>query len=355
MRSPVSISNRHALTAAAVFVFLPLTGSRASSVLDTMNAEVSALCDKSKDAVVRVHAEFRPVFGSRPLAATGFFIDNAGRFVTSASLVEGAMTCWVEWQGQRFNARLLGTDPLTKLALLQIDADRPTPSLAIGNADELRIGSLVVAMGFPNNLPSAPSVGFVTGMDIQCGAHVFPVTHIRAGCRLREGQLGGPMLNARGEVVGLVIAAFGDDQCYAVPMGAVRKICADLAESGQPQYGYVGLSVTERQCEDDTWHVVVQDVTSNSPAATAGFQDRDILLRICTNEIRRSADVLNTMFYHQCGATISMTFLRDGQTQEVDFVIGHRPVGITPSRLPVIQPNNLTGPVIVPVSAESPR
>ena len=195
----------------------------------------------------------------------------------------------------------------------------------------------------------------MTGVDIKCGAHLFPVNHIRASCRLRQGQGGGPLFNAHGEVVGIVLAALPDDQCYALPICAARKICDDLLEHGQPQYGYVGLSVTERPCADEVWHVFVQEVASNSPAAAVGFQDRDVLLRICTNEIRRAADVLNTMFYHQCGAAVSMMILRDGETQEVDVVIGYRPAGSIPSRLPVLQPNVPAGPAIVPVSDERPQ
>lgn len=354
MRSPVSISNRHVLTAAAIFAFLPLTGSRAASQLETMDAEVSSLYEKSKDAIVKVHAEFLPLFGPPPRAATGFFIDKEGRFVTSASLVEGATTCWIEWQGQRFNAKILGADPSTKLALLHVETGKPTPSVSIGNSDELRIGSMVVAIGFPYDLPSAPAVGFVTGLDIKCGSHIFPVSHIRASCKLRQGQGGGPLFNARGEAIGLVVAALADDQCYAVPMSAVRKICSDLAQQGQPQHGYVGLSVTERQFAIDAtrseWRVFVQDVSSNSPAAAAGFQNRDVLLRICTNDIRRSADVLNTMFYRRCGEPIQITVLRDGQTQEVTVVVGHRPA-LQPSG-PGVQS---AGPTIAPASAESPR
>jgi S1-C subfamily serine protease len=372
MRSPAFISNRQAVLAVAVYTFLPLAGIRAASLMETMDSEVLSLYEKSKDAIVRVIAQDAPVFGApfrpRLQVGTGFFIDGGGRFVTAATLVEGARNCWIEWRGQRINARLIGTDPNTNLALLQIDVAKhpgegnPTPCLVSGNSDDLRVGSMVVTVGFPYELPSAPAVGFVTGFDIKCGTRVFPVSYVRASCRLRQGQGGGPMFNARGEVVGIAVAVSSDDQCYGVPISAVQKVCADMMQYGEPQHGYVGLSVTERvvtnAAAQPELQVLVQEVASNSPAADAGFRVHDILLRICTNEIRRSADVLNKVFYLRCHETIKVTVLRNSVTQEVAVVCGHRPASepltarvIPQQQLPALQ---IAGPTIVPVSDQRP-
>jgi serine protease Do len=238
----------------------------------------------------------------------------------------------------------------------------PTPCLDFGDSDALRVGSMVVTIGFPYNLPSAPSVGFVTGRDIKYGTRVFPVNYVRASCALRPGQGGGPMFNARGEVVGIIVAAPSNDQCFALPISAAQKVCADLAHYGETQRGYVGLSVTERQATnalaEPEWRVVVQEVISNSPAAVAGFREADVLLRICTNEVRRSADVLNKMFYLRCRETVKMTILRDGATQEVNVVIGQRPAASVvtarnqPSQVPAVRP---TEPTVVPAAAQTPN
>jgi serine protease Do len=370
MRLPAFISNRPAFGVAALCLMLPANVLRAGSLLETMDAEVSSLYEKSKDAIFKVHAESLPFFGSVTFGpthrvGTGFFIDGEGRFVTAATLVENTTACWIDWRGQRVNARVLGLDPSTNLALLQVDAAKcmgesvPTPCLNLGDSESLRVGSMVVAVGFPYDLPSAPSLGVVTGLDIKCGARVFPVSYIRASCALRPGQGGGPMFNARGEVVGIIVAVPSDDQCFALPISAVQKVCADVAHYGEPQRGYVGLSVTERQPTTNSgWQVVVQEVASNSPAAIAGFRENDILLRICTNEIRRSADVLNKMFYLRCRESVRMTILRAGDTQEVSVVIGHRPSQSTatvrnlPAQMPAIQQ---AAPSVVPASAQSPK
>lgn len=364
MRWPVSISNRRRLTVAVgllLLVVFPHAG-RAASTLETMDAEVTGLYERAHDAVIRVNAEgptelSRAPFGPSHRVSSGFFIDADGRFVTADTLVEDAAKIWTDWHGRRLPARLLGRDPLTNLALLQLDAGEPTPHLLLGNSDELRVGSMVVAIGFPYEMPSAPAVGFVAGLDISCGRRVFPVNHIRAGCRLSPGQGGGPLLNARGEVVGLVVAAHGDDQCYSLPVNAVKKICTDIVAHGTPQYPWVGLDVSEHQYTNTLagppqWQVFVREIFSNTPAATAGFHDRDILLSIATNEIHRSADVLNTMFYRRGGEMLHIAVLRNGSTQEVKIIVGHRPAEPAPAPrvIPVLVMPAPPGPAVTPAA-----
>jgi S1-C subfamily serine protease len=358
MKSRAFISNL-----SVALLSLTVLPARAASVLETMNAEVTALYEKSRAAVLKVHAEMpttwaQPTLGPRHRIGSGFLINDEGQLVTAGTLVEGAETYWVEWKGRRVEAVLLAHDRQTNLAFLEIDPDdcglagQPPPHLTFGNSDELRVGSMVVAIGFPYDQPSAPVVGFVAGLDTQCGQRVFPVPYIRAGCRLRPGQGGGPLLNARGEIVGLVVAAHGDDQCYALPGNAVQKVVRDIRERGEPQHGWVGLSVGEHAILNPTgepahWQVYVQAVMSNTPAAQAGFQARDVVLQICSNDIRRAADVLNTMFYRRCGESLKMTVLRAGVTQEVTVAVGRRPPAVTES-LP--RPPAHCTPKIVPVS-----
>ena len=364
MRWPVSISNRRRFAVAVCLLVLFPRAGRAASTLETMDAEVAGLYERSRDAVIRVHAEGATELAHTPLGpshrvSSGFFIDAAGRFVTADTLVENAAKIWTDWHGRHLTAKLLGRDPLTNLALLQLDAGQPTPFLPLGNSDSLRVGSMVVAIGFPYEMPSAPVVGFVAGLDISCGRRVFPVNHIRAGCRLSPGQGGGPLLNARGEVVGLVVAAHGDDQCFSLPVNAIKKISADIIQHGTPQYPWVGLDVSERQLTNvvagpPQWQVYVREIFSNTPAATAGFQERDILLSIVTNEIHRSADVLNTMFYRHGGEALRFAVFRSGTTQEVEIIVGQRPAEPAPAprMIPVLVVPQYPGPVVVPTAAQ---
>ena len=347
MKPATFISRPRGLVAGAALLLLSVTTGGAGSLLETMDREVAALYQASKDAVVKVHAQRALTVEGWPLApthrvGTGFFVDGAGHLLTSATVVSDATACWIDWRGEQVPARLLGRDPLTNVALLQVDPEkcvgpgRPTPFLAYGDSGELQIGSLIIAIGFPYDRPSTPTVGFISGFDIQCGKRTFITSHVRAGCRLQPGQGGGPMLNVRGAVIGLAVAAHQEDQCYFLPINAARKVAADILEHGAPQYGWVGLSVTERGLSavvatTAQWEVFVQQIYSNTPAAEAGFRERDLLLAIQTNEIHRAADVLNTMFYRRRGERLKITVLRDGLRQEINLVVGQRPADETPT------------------------
>jgi len=340
----------------------------AAGLLETIDQEVSSLYEKSKDAVVKIHAQRQLQIGNLSLIpsyriGTGFFIDRDGHILTAATVVEDADTCWIDWHGQKVNARILGRDPQTNLALLKIDPEpgTATPFLPQGNSDDLRVGSMVIAIGFPYDQPSAPVVGFIGGLDIRRGGQLFAPSHIRAECRLRPGQGGGPLLNVHGEVVGIAVAAHMDDQCCALPINAARKISADILEFGQPQHAWVGLGVSERQLslnptQSSQWQVFIQQIYSNAPAANAGFRDGDILVSITSNEVHRSADVLNTMFYHRVGDRVEFTVLRNGQEQKFLLVVGNRPAeeanGASPTPQVGLPPPPGRRPTMVPASQE---
>jgi serine protease Do len=306
--------------------------SRASDLLQTLDAEISSLYEKSKPSIVRVSSVRQIHIGNFSLpqrrAGTAFFIDEQGHLLTAGSVVEEADACTIEWDGQQVPVKIVGRDPQTNLALLQADV-QPAP-LRLGNSDELRVGSMVVAIGFPFDLPSEPSVGFVSGIEIQSGGHMFVTSHVRAGCKLRPGQGGAPLFNTHGEVVGVAVAAHSDDQSYALPINAAKKVANDFLQFGETHHGWVGLGITQRKdssegCLEGT-KVVVQQVYSNTPAALAGFRDNDVLLKITTNRVHSIADVLNRIFYYHCGERVGFTVLRDGEEKDLTLVVADRPV-----------------------------
>ncbi len=365
MRRPVSVSK---LLAAVAFSLLTAAFARAATPLETMDREISALYERSRDAVVRIQTQRQAAFPQGPSVrvGTGFFVDHEGRLLTTATVVESAEKCWIDWRGRKVAARIVGVDPLINLAVLQVAPDQcvaageKLPFLKRGNSDELKTGSMLIAIGYPFDQPSSPTVGFVQGFDIKCGLRTFLTAHVRSDCRLQPGQSGGPVLNPRGEVVGLAVAAHHESQSYVLPINAAGRVVADILQHGATQYGWVGLSVTERRLTaaplaSSDWEVFIEEVCSNAPAAAAGFHPQDVLIRIGTNDVRRAADILNTMFHRRAGDRVSLTVLRAGATQEVALVIGRRPVEETgvaarPS-LPSLEPPRLN---LVPVSAPAP-
>jgi serine protease Do len=304
---------------------------QAAPLLEKLNAEVTSLFESNKEAVVKVYAERKPSVGRLAFravqrAGSGFFLDAEGHALTAATIVEEGSTCWVRYRDQRLPATLVGRDLASNIAVLKITTNMTVPFVRLGDSDALRVGSLVVAVGFPYDRPSGPAVGFVTGLDIQHGFHQFIAPHLRTDCRLSPGQAGGPFFNAQGEVVGIAVAACMDNQCYALPINSARRVIADIMKHGRAQFGWVGLAVAERPGAGRTnMEVVVQQVYSNSPAASIGFRTNDVLVRVGTNQVRRSRDVLDAMFHCHPGDQINIVVLRENLEQRFTLVAGERP------------------------------
>jgi S1-C subfamily serine protease len=366
MKFPIIIFKPRVGWCVAFLIAVTTSTGRGESFLETMDQEVSSIYEKSRDAIVRIHAQRQFQIGNLFLLptyhiATGFFVDKDGHILTTATTVDDVNTCWIDWRGQRISARVVGRDPQTNLAVLKINPENgtPTPFLPQGDSDAVRVGSVVIAIAFPYDLDSAPVVGLVSGLEIQSNGHVFPTTHIRAGCRLSPGQSGGPLLNVHGEVVGIAIAAHADGQCCALPIRAAHKISEDILAFGQAQHPWVGLEVSECSptAGSDERQVFVQEVFSNTPAASAGFCNGDILVSITTNEVRRSEDVLNTMFFHRFGDKVEFTVRRNGLEQKVVLTVGSRPpeepFGAVP--MPTLVPATPSAPQAVAVPASQER
>jgi serine protease Do len=357
MRCATFSSKRRALVGLAFLVLAVAARAENGNLLASIDREVSALFEKSRDAVVKVHAERVASAGNLVVAparrcGTGFFIDLEGRLLTAATVIEAADRCWIEWRGHSVPARVVGRDALTNLALLQVDpasCGGDIPALPMGDSGSLRVGSMLIAIGFPYEMPSAPAVGFVSGFDITCGARTFPVAHIRSSCRLSPGQAGAPLLDVKGAVVGIAVAAHNDDHCLVLPIKAALKVCDDIRQFGQPRHARVGLAVMDRLVPGAAahWQVSVRQVLSNSPAASAGFLAGDVLLRVSTNDIRRASDVLDVMFAYRPGDRLSFTVLRDGNEREISVVADARPAEPSQTAQPV---SSRRLPQIVPAS-----
>ncbi|MCS7049455.1 MAG: S1C family serine protease, partial [Verrucomicrobiae bacterium] len=329
---------------AVLWVAAAVAETPAPTALELFEREIQSVFQSAQPAVVKVHAYRRaapldPLMRPLHKVGSGFFLRADGVVVTAAIVVGDADTCWLEWNDQQLPAQIVGQCPRVNVAVLRTPARNggfPAPKIA--SHAELPVGSLVMAVGFPYDKPVAPSAGFVLGRDIQCGPRLFPTSHWRTSCKLSPGQTGGPLLNARGEVVGLVVAAHMDDQSYALPIAAVQKVADDLLEIGQPRHPWVGLDVTEREVPltlhaGKQYEVSVREVIPNTPAARGGFRERDRIQRIGTNEVRRLCDVLDTIFLHRPGDEVVFSILRDGTEHTLRLTVGTRPAPSAPSTI----------------------
>ncbi len=328
-----------AVTACAL---LPL---RAATVFDSIGQEVTALFEKAKPAIVRVRSEGE----SLRVAGTGFFIDEKGTVLTAAPILGQSDVVTVEFNGKVFEANVLGRDTRSSVALLKINAGM-TPALGMTESNGLKAGSSVVTIGYPLNLPAAPSFGIVAGFDFRYLGRIFPTTHIRANVPIGPGQVGGPLLNTQGQVIGLVVTAVDEGRgVYALPTEAVQKILGDFTHyKGTARHGWVGVGVVETtpgtNISDGTG-VKISQLFPGTPAAASGLASGDIVLKIDGREIKKPADVIDASFFCRVGEELPVTVMRGGKQMTYRFRVQERPR--TNAALPLANPPapKLQGPV----------
>ena len=315
---------------------------RATDIFQSIGEEVSALFDKSKASVVQVQSGDGDVM----LSGSGFFIDDKGTVLTSSTVIGSNTTVRVSVNGDFEPAHIVGNDPRSGLAELQV-ADDGSPSLPLGESTDMKTGYAVITIGYPLNLPVAPSQGLVSGFDVRYMNQFFATTHIHASVPISPGQVGGPLLNTKGEVVGLVVPSPDDGRSiYALPVEAINKILGDFSQYGRAKHGWVGVDVVEYP---DTNHdgrcVRVVRTVPGTPASQSGILPGDTVMRIDSREVYRPADVMDASFFSHVGGQMTVVVRRNESLYNYTFAVIERPSPPAPA------PENATKTTaIIPVN-----
>jgi len=308
---------------------------RASEVLSAPGEEANSAFDKAKSAVVQVRSGDKGFI----LAGSGFFIDSQGTVLTSSTILGENTSARVVIAGVEMDAKIIGNDSRSGLAMLRISYDS-TPFLPLGHSTDIKTGNTVIAVGYPLNLPVAPSQGAVSGFDTSyltkapsqkdssvSAVERFATSHIHANVTISPGEVGGPLLNTQGEVIGIVATSPDEGRSiYALPVEAIQKVVADFNQFGRAKHGWVGVKVYEAP---DTGHdgrtVRVVDTEPGTPASKSGIQPGDTIMRIDTREIYRPADVLDASFFSHVGGNMTVVVRRDEKLFNYTFAIIERP------------------------------
>ncbi|MDX2225914.1 MAG: S1C family serine protease [Verrucomicrobiae bacterium] len=313
------------------FSFLSLTAAEpAKSVFDQVGQEVSSLYDRYKESVVKVKSltvTAETGLNGQSYEASGFFVDTQGTLLTTASVIRDSDSVWVEIDGKRYDAKIQGFDSRSGLAVLKIPyQSKPLP---MASQEKLNIGSAVVSIGFPYNLPSSPTFGFVAGFDTQYKDSFFITTHIRANLAISPGQAGSPVMTPDGKVIGMLVAGMDDGKIsYALPSSAIKKIREDMqAHNGQARHAWVGVGVTASSPGvADNRTVRVHQIYAGTPAEKSDIRPGDVILKIGRFEIFKPSDVIDASFYARVGEPINITVMRDGRVVESSLTLATRPV-----------------------------
>nr|MBI2904242.1 trypsin-like peptidase domain-containing protein [Chloroflexota bacterium] len=293
---------------------------------------------------------------------SGFVIDTDGHIVTNAHVVQGASEIEVDFaNGMKVHGEVLGTDATADLAVVRVNvpADQLTP-VTLGDSDLVQVGERVVAIGNPFGLNGTMTIGIVSGLGRTLSAQAtapgggsFSAPDIiQTDAAINPGNSGGPLINMRGEVIGVNKALVSDTGVnsgigFAVASNTVRRIAPALIKDGKFVYPYLGITSTDELSLADvealqlprSTGVYVTSVTAGGPAEKAGLRvgtqptsitgllaGGDLIIAIDGRPVNVFADLLSYLVNHaSVGQTVKITVLRDGAQQDIDLTLGARP------------------------------
>ncbi|MDD9719012.1 Do family serine endopeptidase [Dinoroseobacter sp. PD6] len=268
---------------------------------------------------------------------SGFIISQDGLVVTNNHVIAGAEQIEVIMDDdRRLDAELIGTDPATDIALLRIENVADLPHVVWGSSDDLSIGEWVVAIGNPFGLGGTVTAGIVSARarDINAGPYD---SFIQTDAAINSGNSGGPLFHVSGDVVGVNTAIFSPTGGnvgigFAVPSAVAERIVDDLQDDGRVERGWLGVQVQPvdealaRAFKfEDPQGVLLADVTKGSPAFEAGLEPGDVLLEIDGAAVDTPRDLTFAVADTPVGATVMVTYLRNGNRVQAEVTIGQRP------------------------------
>jgi len=279
---------------------------------------------------------------------SGFVIDADGYILTNRHVIDGADEISVTFSnGKTYQATIVGQDARTDVALIKIDPEVPLTVLPLGDSDTAEPGEWVMAIGNPFGLPgggNSVSVGVVSfkgrDLSLQDGTSI---DMIQTDAAINPGNSGGPLLNTRGEVIGIntMIVTGGASRVnagvgFSVPINVARDILPQLRQVGKVVRGWMGVGITSMTEDlattydlDRAQGAVVNDVTADSPADKAGIQPEDVILSADTKQIEDSSDLSRYIASKAPGTEVELTVLRKGERKRFTLELGTFPEDTT--------------------------
>jgi serine protease Do len=269
----------------------------------------------------------------QPSLGSGFIIDKKGFVVTNNHVIEDADQIKVKLDDENeYDAEVVGRDPNTDLALLKINSETDLPVLKMGNSDQLKIGQWVVAIGSPFGLERTVTAGIVSAKGRVIGSGPYD-DFIQTDASINPGNSGGPLLNMRGEVVGIntAIIAAGTGIGFAIPINLAEGIIAQLKSEGEVTRGWLGVAIQDLTGEmaeyyglKDRKGVLVADVFKGDPADKSGIQAKDIILAVNDNKIETSRQLTAMIAGLKVGETAKVEVFRDGKIKTFNIKLAKR-------------------------------
>jgi serine protease Do len=273
-------------------------------------------------------------------SGSGVVITADGYIATNDHVVDGASTYQVTFEdGRVYSAELIGTDPLTDLAVIKIEATDLVP-VDFGSVDGLELGDPAIAVGNPlgQDGGSSISVGIISAFDRRVdfgdGSSLFGM--IQTDAAINSGSSGGSLLNADGDLIGITSAigvsnAGPEGIGYAIPVNLVQRITNEIIETGDVRHPFLGVTIETyvEELADGATAPRGARIDSiegtDSAAGSAGLQAGDIIVGIGDKEISSQTDLILAVRLYRVGDSVTFTAVRDGVTEDYTVVMGQRP------------------------------
>ncbi len=269
---------------------------------------------------------------------SGVIISEQGYILTNHHVIAGADTIQVTLRdGRNAEAKVIGSDPDTDVAVLKIDLPR-LPAITLGQSDRMRIGDVVLAIGNPFGFGQTVTMGIVsaTGRS-QLGINTFE-NFIQTDAAINPGNSGGALVDAAGNLIGINTAIFSKTGSsvgigFAIPTSLAREVMDQIVRHGRPLRGWLGFEAHALTPElreafklkQDLEGVIIAGVVRNGPAHKAGLQPEDVILSINGRKTRDAREVLMAIAQHKPGEAITLDILRAGKGLQLNAVAGERP------------------------------
>ena len=329
----------------SVFVFLALSVVCLASNASAQYPSFADLAEKLMPSVVNISSFTAPEnsenldeeTGTSESLGSGFIIDKDGYIITNNHVIDKAESIQVTLSNnQKLEAKLIGKDPKTDLALIKIEAKTQLQPVTFGNSDKIRVGDWILAIGNPFGLGGSVTAGIVSAKsrDIESGPYD---NFIQTDASINQGNSGGPMFNMNGEVIGISSAIFSTTGAsqgigFAIPVNLADWVIGQLKKFGTVKRGWIGIKIQPNSQEiasslgiSQNQGVVVSGFTPNGPAQKAGFVAGDIILRFNGEEIDSTKNLSRMIAETPIGTNTSFEIWRNQKKLNLNVTVEQMP------------------------------
>ncbi|MHC4447720.1 MAG: Do family serine endopeptidase, partial [Planctomycetota bacterium] len=278
---------------------------------------------------------------------SGFVVSEDGFVLTNYHVIEDADRISVRFGDEtELPAEVVGTDPPTDLALLKVPAEKPLTPIPFGDSSTVRVGEWVLAIGNPLAYEHTVTVGVVSAKARKLPelSRDFALDNfIQTDAAINFGNSGGPLLNTRGEVIGInsAISRFGQGIGFAVPINMAREVMTQLMTSGRVSRGFLGISISEVTAEKQEYFglksregAFVEAVTPGWPAEKAGLRKGDVIITVDEKKVTTSDELIRTISAKTPDSKVRLRVIREGRETEITAVLADRAEGLSAAQGP---------------------